>query len=134
MKFFVFKVRDEFLGIESQYIHRIIDDSKVTPVCLTPECYEGLLYYRGEVFDVINLESFLGYTKEEHTEIPRIIILKWASKKMAMIPDDIIGMIWIEDDSENRTVLYYENNIVRLLNPDDIWKKLSGLSYGSNKI
>ena len=134
MKFFVFKARDEFLGIESQYIHRIIDDSKVTPVCLTPACYEGLLYYRGELFDVINIASFLGYPKKENIEIPRIIILKWVNKKMAIIPDDIIGMIWMEDDSENRTVCYYESQVVRLLNPDDIWKKLSGLSYGSNKI
>ena len=134
MKLFVFKVRDEFFGIESQYIHRIIDDSKVTPVCLTPDCYEGLLYYRGELFDVINLASFLGYPKKEHNEIPRIIILKWANKKMAIIPDDIIGMIWIEDGSENQTACHYEGHLVRLLNPDDIWKKLIGLFYGPNKI
>jgi len=134
MKFFVFKIKDEFLGIESQYIHRIIDDSKVTPVCLTPECYEGLLYYRGELFDVINLASLLGYPKKENIEIQRIIILKWVNKKMAIIPDDIIGMIWMGDDSEDRTVCRYEGHPVRLLNPDDIWKKLLGLSYGSRKI
>jgi len=134
MKFFVFKIRDEFLGIESQYIHRIIDDSKVTPVFLTPECYEGLLYYRGELFDVINLASLLGHPKKENIEIQRIIILKWVNKKMAIIPDDIIGMIWMGDDSEDRTVCRYEGHPVRLLNPDDIWKKLLGLSYGSRKI
>ena len=134
MKIFVFKVRDEFLGIESQYIHRIIDDSKVTPVCLTPECYEGLLYYRGELFDVINLASLLGCPTKENIEIQRIIILKWVNKKMAVIPDDIIGMIWTGDDSEDQTVCHYEGQVVRLLNPDDIWKKLTGLFYGSNKI
>ncbi|MFO7666452.1 MAG: chemotaxis protein CheW [Desulfobacterales bacterium] len=134
MKIFVFKVKDDFLGIESQYIHRIIDDSKITPVCLTPECYEGLLYYRGELFDVINLTSFLGYPKKENIEIQRIIIIKWGNKKMAIIPDDIIGMIWMEDDSENQTACYYGNKVVRLLNPDNVWKKLTGLSYGSRKI
>lgn len=134
MKFFVFRVRDEFLGIESQYIHRIIDDSKATPVCLTPDCYEGLLYYRGELFDVINLAPFFGYPKNEHIEIPRIIILKWANKKMAIIPDDIVGMIWMEDDSEDRTAFHYEGHVVRLLNPDDIWKKLTRLFDGPNKI
>jgi len=134
MKNFVFRVKNELLGIESQYIHRIIDDSKVTPVCLTPECYEGLLYYRGELFDVINLASFLGYPKKENIENQRIIIIKWGNKKMAIITDDIIGMIWMEDDSENQTVCHYENKVVRLLNPDDVWKKLIGLSYGSRKI
>jgi chemotaxis signal transduction protein len=134
MKFFVFKVRDEFLGIESKYIHRIIDDSKITPVCLTPECYEGLLYYRGDLFDVINLASFLGYPKKENTEIQRIIILKWVNKKMAIIPDEIIGMIWMEDDSEERKVFHYEGHSVRILNPDEIWKKITGFFYGSHKI
>ena len=41
MKLFVFKSKDEFIGIESDYVHRIIDDSKVTPVPLTPECIYG---------------------------------------------------------------------------------------------
>jgi chemotaxis signal transduction protein len=134
MKFFVFKARDEFLGIESKYIHRIIDDSKVTSVCLTPECYEGLLYYRGDLFDVINLASFLGYPKNENTENQRIIILKWVNKKMALIPDEIIGMIWTVNDSDDRRIFNYEGNSVRILNPDDMWKKLTGFFYGYHKI
>lgn len=134
MKYFVFKVRDEFFGIESKYIHRVIDDSKVTPVCLTPECYEGLLYYRGDLFDVINLAPFLGYPKKEHAEIQRIIILKWVNKKMAIIPDDITGVIWTTEDSKDRTVFNYEDRPVRILNPDEMWKKLTGFFYGYHKI
>jgi chemotaxis signal transduction protein len=134
MKLFVFKVINELFGIESRYIHRIVDDSKVTPVCLTPECHEGLLYYRGEVFDVINLASFFGYPKKELIENERIIILKWINKKLAIIPDDITGMIWMEDDSDDKSSFNYEGRPVKLLNPDDIWKKLTGLSYGYHKI
>jgi chemotaxis signal transduction protein len=134
MKLLVFKVMNELFGIESQYIYRIIDDSKVTPVCLTPECHEGLLYYRGEVFDVINLASFFGYPKKENIVNERIIILKWINKKMAIIPDDITGMIWMEDNSEDKADYKYDGHVVRLLNPDDIWKKLTGLPHGSNKI
>jgi len=134
MKLLVFKVMNELFGIESQYIYRIIDDSKVTPVCLTPECHEGLLYHRGEVFDVINLASFFGYPKKENIVNERIIILKWINKKMAIVPDDIAGMIWMEDNSEDKADYNYDGHVVRLLNPDDIWKKLTGLSHGSNKI
>ena len=134
MKLFVFKSKDEFIGIESDYVHRIIDDSKVTPVPLTPESYTGLLYHRGELFDVINMRLLLGYPVDVSAETTRIIILKWLNKKLAVIPDEIVGMIWIDDSSENKNEFYHEKRKIRLVKPDDIWKKLSELSYGHNKI
>jgi chemotaxis signal transduction protein len=134
MKLFVFKSKDEFIGIESDYVHRIIDDSKVTPAPLTPESYTGLLYHRGELFDVINMRLLLGYPTDGSAEITRIIILKWLNKKLAVIPDEIVGMIWIDDNSENKNEFYHEKRKICLIKPDDIWKKLSELSYGHNKI
>jgi len=134
MKLFVFKSKDEFIGIESDYVYRIIDDLKVTPVPLTPESYTGLLYHRGELFDVINMRLFLGYPDEGSSETTRIIIIKWLNKKLAVIPDEIVGMIWIDDNSENTNEYYHEERKIRLMKPDYIWKKLSELSYGPNKI
>ncbi|MDP3285180.1 MAG: chemotaxis protein CheW [Desulfobacterales bacterium] len=133
MKLFVFKSKDEFIGIESDYVHRIIDDSKITPVPLTPESYTGLLYHRGELFDVINMR-LPGYPADGSAETTRIIILKWLDKKLAVIPDEIVGMIWIDDNSGNKNEYYHEERKIRLMKPDDIWKKLSELSYGPHKI
>ncbi|RPH49819.1 MAG: hypothetical protein EHM85_12560 [Desulfobacteraceae bacterium] len=134
MKLFVFKSKDEFIGIESDYVHRIIDDSKVTQVPLTPEPYTGLLYHRGELFDVINMQLLLGYQADGSAEPNRIIILKWLDKKLAVIPDEITGMIWIDDEAESKNEYYHENHKIRLIRPDYIWKKLSELSYGPHKI
>lgn len=134
MKLFVFKSKDEFIGIQSDYVHRVIDDSKVTPVPFAPDTYTGLLYYRGELFDVINIRLLLGYPAEGTAEITRIIILKWLNKKLAVIPDEIIGMIWIDDNSEDKGEYYHENHKVSLIKPDDLWKKVSELSYGPCKI
>jgi len=134
MKLFVFKSKDDFIGIESDYVHRVIDDLKVTQVPLTPESYAGLLYHRGELFDVINMRLLLGYTADELAEPNRIIILKWLDKKLAVIPDEISGMIWIDDDFENKSEYYHENRKIRLIKPDYIWAKLSELSYGPCKI
>ncbi len=134
MKLFVFKSKDEFIGIESDYVYRIIDESKVTPVPLTPESYTGLLYHRGELFDVINMRLLLGYPADGSAETTRIIIIKWLNKKLAVIPDEIVGMIWIDDNSENKNEYYHEKRKICLIKPDDIWKKLSELSYGPHKI
>jgi chemotaxis signal transduction protein len=134
MKLFVIKSKDDFIGIESDHVHRVIDDVRITPVPLTPEPYIGLLYHRGELFDVINMRLLLGYPPEALSNQNRIIILKWPDRKLAVIPDEIIGMIWIGDDSENREDYYHENRKIRLLKPDFIWKKLSELFYGPLKI
>lgn len=136
MKLFVFKAKDKFIGIESEYVYKIIDDYKMTPVCLTPKCYAGLLFYRGELFDVINIRLLLGYsghsgyTYDESDQNSRIIIIKWHNKKLAVIPDEIIGMIWIDDNSEGLNLYRHENRDINLITPNYIWKKLLELSYG----
>jgi chemotaxis signal transduction protein len=136
MKLFVFKAKDKYIGIESEFVYRIIDDYKITPVCLTPKCYAGLIFYRGELFDVINIRLLLGYSGhseniyEESVENQRIIIVKWHNKKLAVIPDEIIGMIWIDGNSEGVNSYRHENKDINLIKPDYIWKKLLELSYG----
>ena len=134
MKLFVFKSGDELIGIESDFVHSVIDDSKVTPVPFTPEPYTGLLYYRGELFYVINMRLLLGNKAGKSLKANRIIITKWSNKKLAVIPDEIIGMIWIDENAENKSEYYHENNKISLIKPDDLWKKLSELSYVSCKI
>jgi chemotaxis signal transduction protein len=140
MKLFVFKAKDKYIGIESEYIYRVIDDYKVTPVCLTPKSYAGLIFYRGELFDVINFRLLLGDSEDSecaYNELilnQRLIIVKWHNKKLALIPDEIVGMIWIEDNCEELSMYHYEDKNIHLIKPDYIWKKLLELSYGYQQI
>ncbi len=140
MKIFVFKAKDIHMGIESEYVYRIIDDYKITPVCLTPKCYTGLIFYRGELFDVINiglLFDYSGHTENidnEPTQNQRIIIVKWHNKKIAVIPDEITGMIWIDGKSNELNSYRYENKNINLITPDHIWKKLQELPYGYQQV
>ncbi|MBW1691054.1 MAG: chemotaxis protein CheW [Deltaproteobacteria bacterium] len=120
MEWFAFKAADKYLGIEAQYIHRVVDEVKVTPVPLVPHCHMGVMYYRGEVFDVIHIGSLLGQREALYPptspepasggrwraglENSRIILMKWPSKKLALLPDKIIGLIWVEDNKREQTV------------------------------
>jgi chemotaxis signal transduction protein len=159
MEWLAFKAGDEYLGIEAQYIHRVVDEVKVTPVPLVPSCYIGLIYYRGEMFDVIDIGSLLGQREvvappaspeQAGKENSRIILVKWSHKKLALVPDKIIGLIWVEDTEERHTVYapsppglspderdnagQEEEYTVRLITPDHIWEKVSELSYGPHKV
>jgi chemotaxis signal transduction protein len=150
MEWLAFKAGDEYLGIEAQYIHRVVDDVKVTPVPLAPDCHRGLMYYRGEVFDVIHIGSLLrqrgavyppaspepasGGRWRAGLENPRIILIKWSTRKLALVPDHIIGLIWIDESKREQTPHAQREYTVRLISPEHIWEKVSELSYGPRKV
>jgi chemotaxis signal transduction protein len=134
MEYFTFKAGDEYLGIEAQYIHRVVEEVNVTPVPLVPTCYMGLMYYRGEVFDVVHAGSLLGNSEATMGKITRIIVLKWSNKKLALVPDNITGIRRVEDNNEGKASFGFQDFTMRVINPEEIWEKVSVLSYGPHKI
>jgi chemotaxis signal transduction protein len=134
MELFTFEAGDEYLGIEAKYIYRVVDEVKVTPVPLVPPCYAGVLYYRGELFDVTHVGSLLGQRETIVKGNPLIILLKWPHKKLALILNRIIGLIWIEDINGKKIVYTREGNTMRIITPDEIWESLSELTYGPYKV
>jgi chemotaxis signal transduction protein len=134
MKLFSFKIHDEILGMEAKYVYRVLDEVKITKVCGMPPCYLGLMYYRGELFDVIDLGKLLKKGRSTFKEGGRIVILRWSDKKLALAPGTINGLIWSEKDSEANTFFTREGHAVRLVTPDRIWKKLLEMQYGPIQI
>ncbi|MFH0844912.1 MAG: chemotaxis protein CheW [Pseudomonadota bacterium] len=134
MEWFSFIAADEHLGIETQYIYRVVDDVKITPVPLTPSCYMGLLYYRGELFDVVHLGNLLKQEKAKRKDGEWIILLKWSGKKLGFFPDRVRGLVWVEDQEGSQRIHIEEKETIRLITPDLIWNKLLEFSYGYSKI
>ena len=134
MQWFTFKAAGEYLAIEARHIYRVIDEVKVTPVPLVPSCYMGMIYCRGDLFDVIEVGALLGQRRTTPKKDPLIILLRWSHKRLAVVPDKITGLIWIEDSGEHRAVYTQGEYNFLLLTPDDIWKRVSELPYGSYKV
>jgi hypothetical protein len=166
MELLSFKAAGEYMGMEAQYVHRIVNEEKITPLPLVPFPHMGLMYYRGEVFDVIHVGSLLKGGEARYDENTRVIILKWATKKLALVPDHIIGLVWVEDiedekascdhspllidcsspesmtlsrgskrSEEEATVSREEGGYtIRLITPEYIWEKTSGLCYGPHEV
>lgn len=134
MKWFTFEAAGEYLAIEARHIYRVIDEVKPTPVPLVPSCHMGMIYYRGELFDVIEVGVLLGQRRTASKRNLLIILLRWGHKRLALVPDKITGLVWIEDTREQQAVYTQGEYTFRLLTPDDIWKALSELPYGSYKV
>jgi len=137
MEVFAFRAANKYLGIEGQYVHRVVDDLPIAPVPFMPPCHAGLIYFRGELFDVIDLSRFLGDKESEISETKkgcRVILLKWAHRKLALIPEEIVGMIWIETDEAGQTVETVGGDSVQIMTPDDVWSSLTERHYGPHQI
>lgn len=130
MECFIFEAADRYLGIEAQYIYRIEDDAQAAPVPLVPSCHVGLIYYRGDLFDVIDVGNLLGEKTSLPNGNPYIILLKWDQRKLGLIPDRIVGMEWIEENNGNQTIFTRNGRTIELMTPEQIWKILSELRYG----
>lgn len=149
MELFTFKASDHYLGIKTQYIHKIVEEIAITPAPLTPRCHVGLIYYRGELFDVIDIGGLFKkentvsqLVSSEHSKRPtnqensRIILLKWNQKKFALVPDKIIGLIWVDNNkSDNEHTVFTEQGYtVQVIAPDEIREQLLKLNYGFRKV
>lgn len=166
MRCLTFRASDEYFGIETHYICRVEEEVKVTPVPFLPPYHLGLIYYRGELFDVIQIQSLLkrdeqtcetglrGYSAVESSVFSssgahenyygldparirrshRVILIKWSDKRLAFIPDEVIGLIWIENDNGKQPVYMHGDYVVNLINPEEIWKRLTEFPYGSGKV
>jgi len=130
MECFIFEAAEKCLGIEIEYIYRIADDIQVTPVPLAPPCYRGVIYFRGDLFDVVDVGSLMGGERSLLNGNPYIILLKWGQRKLGLISDKIIGITWIEDNNGSQTVFTKEGRTVELITPEEIYKILSKLAYG----
>jgi chemotaxis signal transduction protein len=134
LELFTFKAADEYFGIDARHVYRVVEDARITPVPLAPPSHLGLMYYRGELFDVIDVVSLLGKRKEDLKDKYRIILIKWSDKKMALVPDGIVGLLWIENGKNTDTVYDGVNYTARRVTPEYIWSTLLKLPYGPDKI
>jgi len=131
MDIFIFEAAGHCIGIEAKYIFRIADNVNIVPVPLMPSCYEGLIYYRGDLFDVIDMGRFMEKEASMPHDDPYIILLKWNAEKVGLIPDRIVGIKWVEDNGGTGAVFNERGDTAKLMTPDGIWRELTGLAHGT---
>ncbi len=134
MKLFAFEIGEELLGLEARYVHRVLEGLCVTPVCFAPSGYMGLVYYRGELFDVVDLAGLLEKDEPDAEEKKRFVLIRWSSRKMAIAVGSIAGLLWLPDNGQNDVCYTEDGRPVRILAPDRIWKKLMGQPYGPGQV
>lgn len=130
MDCFVFEAAGKYLGIEARYIYQIADKVRLAPVPLLPSCHVGIVYYRGDLYDVIDAGRLLGKESSLGNGNPYVILLKWDQRKLGLIPDRIVGLKWIENTDHGQPAVARDGRTIQIITPGDIWKILADLPYG----
>jgi len=122
-----FKAGDRCLGIEARYVYRVVEEVTITPVPRVPDWYLGLMYYWGEVFDVVHAGSLLGNGQTSAVQAARVIVLKWSNRKLAVVPDCIVGIRSLEDQGPGKASCTDHDHPVRIFTPEELWERVSGI-------
>lgn len=131
MDCFLFEASGERMGIAARHVYHVVDDAKPAPVPLLPSCHMGIIYYRGDLFDVIDAGRLLiGDDLAPDRRSSYVILLKWGQRKLGLLSDRILGIQRIADSDGARTVFTRDGQVIHMVTPEDIWQGLAGLSYG----
>ena len=135
MEWFEFVIEDKPFHIETRYVFQVLHEATVTPVPFVPDCYLGLAYYRGELYDVIQMSSLMGEKKRTTKDIKRtLILLKWDDKKLALAPDKVVGLIHVDIQEEDKNLMSRKSEELNRITPELIISKLLKEQYGPVEI
>jgi len=124
LELLLFTAKDEVMGIGSQFVFKILRGKKVFPVPLSPPPLAGILYYRGDLFTVIDIGLLVDNGSAKVTGGRPTILLKWQNNNLALIPEAIIGLAGVKAEPPPRSIVWKERP-VRILTPEEIWNQVA---------
>lgn len=134
MEWLTFKVGEEIFAIETRFVYRVVDELNIAPVPLMPECYLGLAYHRGELFDIIHLGALLKRAAGRLARKGRVLLLKWPGRRLGLMVEEVKGLSWDEAHAAIESPATRENGPPMPITPQHLWDRLMGLQYGRGEI
>ncbi len=130
MDVLTFQVGGKWYGLDAGVIHRIVEEYAVYPVPMMPSFYKGLLFYRGDLYDVIDLGVLLGDLPATGS---RLMLFRWRHHTMAFLADAIGSIRRLEDRTADRIVL--EPGVMVHILPMERWiERIFNSGHGSGEI
>jgi chemotaxis signal transduction protein len=134
LEWLTFKIGEEIFTIETRFIYRVVDELKIAPVPLMPECYLGLAYYRGELFDIIHLNTLLMGVAVHPARKGRVMLMKWPGRHLGLMVEEIKDFSWAEAPAALESPATRENGPPMPITPQYLWDRLMGLEYGRREV
>lgn len=132
----IFKVNNQFFGIDITYLHEVIKRQKITPIQSNNIYIAGITDIRGKIYTCVDISGVL-YDKRSNWSKDQLFLLTYYNDSLiAFIIDNVESVINIDEDSfdfsfkqmtPNNTVeaiFKYNNNLVSLLDVQSLYERL----------
>jgi purine-binding chemotaxis protein CheW len=128
----IFRLGNEFFGVDIQMVQEIVRMQAITPIPGADVWVEGITNLRGRVVAVVDLRTRCGIVAGEHTAQTRIVVANTDQGTVGLIvdavtevlripdsnieePEDILGVV---ADGHVRAIAKLEDRLVSLVNLD----------------
>lgn len=99
----IFKLNEEYFGVEITNIDQIIPPKEITKIPNTPDYIEGLLSLRGKVYTVFNLRKRFCLPDRGFDDSTKIVIVNVNSVAIGFIVDEVNEIARVEDENIEST-------------------------------
>lgn len=85
----VFRLANEFYGVDIGAVNTIIRMQEITEIPQTPEFVEGVINLRGSIIPVIDLRKRFALPVETLTKASRIVVVESVGQMIGMVVDAV---------------------------------------------
>ena len=94
----VFRLANEFFGIDIASVESIVKMQDITHLPQTPDFLEGIINLRGKILPVVDLRKRLNLPAMEKTLESRIVITSFSTTTIGLIVDNVEEVMDIDDN------------------------------------
>ena len=106
-KYLTFILKDEYYGVNVNYILQIIAIPDITNIAKTPDFIKGVINLRGKIIPVVDLRIKFNLEKQEYNDRTSIVILKINQNNseffIGIIIDKVLEVLDIQNDEIEET-------------------------------
>jgi purine-binding chemotaxis protein CheW len=88
----------EYYALDIHLAREIVEMLKITPIPRAPHYISGVINLRGEITNIMNLNTMLGLVNQEARDNQKIIVLvpeAVSGSNIGIIVDDVIGVLQV---------------------------------------
>jgi purine-binding chemotaxis protein CheW len=95
----VFRLANEFYGVDIGEVNTIIRMQEVTDIPQTPDFVEGVINLRGSIIPVIDLRKRFGLPEDDVTKASRIMVVESGGQMIGMVVDAVAETLRLPADA-----------------------------------
>lgn len=132
----IFKVNNQFFGIDIKYLHEVIKRQKITPIQDSGTYVAGVTDVRGKIYTCVDINGVL-YDKRSNWSKDQLFLLTCCNGSLiSFIVDGAEHVVNIDEDSFDfsfkqmspnssvEAIFKYDNNLVSLLDVQYLYERL----------